>query len=127
MSISKALERKPIMYSLDTIRPLVIEILRSEPDNKFGYDIGVPCQYWDYDRKCPDCIIGRLLARLGLSVQAHVPYNQNHEQFQFITSLTGLFEPDANMFLARVQKNQDAAVPWGQVADMIESGKITGE
>lgn len=107
-------------YDIGVIKPLTLAILRADPQH-----VVRQCQYWNYFAGCADCVIGRVLAALGLPVkeisEAEVvgcdAWGTNS------TRLGGcpwasIFTEEARLFLQHVQDKQDSHHPWGEIAEM---------
>lgn len=98
---------------------------RYQPKKSFvEYGTGevVGCHYkWMGE---PDCAIGRLLHKLGISLNhmgdgADIDDGGIDEYYDYLGQDHNMyFTPDAQTFMESFQQNQDESVPWGDCLDM---------
>lgn len=115
---------KPDTLTMDVVLPVTEEIVGEQP--RFVYpsgDLGI-CTYVRNGE--PDCIVGRVLHRLGWTVEELESYDGDG----LGTTITHLMdhevlevevEPAVYRFLDRLQSEQDCKTPWGKALEFAKA------
>lgn len=92
------------------------------PDGNKAGEIGISCNYWDYKKDEPSCLVGQVLHKAGLNGSVADWKFSGRWISELSYHLRGAVEIDfdALNFLTRVQQRQDNGSTW---RSSIESGK----
>jgi len=127
------------MNTLETVKAIALEVIEEEPLGRdFVYqphvvaDGGPRCRYavsTDGGPAKPDCIVGRVLAKLGVDPEIMVFTKSGDNTFStggavymiddlVRTRKVDEFEEDALSFLSSLQYKQDDEATWGDAYDV---------
>lgn len=117
------------IIGLDEVIPVVLEILATTPEARFGYQSqgGRACMYFYADGK-PCCVIGHVFHRFGIEKSALRYSGRNDINLDPNTcvlwaldlSVTRRFTENAIRYMTLAQSLQDQNITWGEVKWQLE-------
>jgi hypothetical protein len=114
--------------TLPKARKMIEEILAGAPDTCFDSPSGISgCRYFEERTGEPVCLVGHLLAKLGIDYGELNAHESNRRAIDRMDWLTRNLMTDATVgFLRNMQRIQDNGYSWGHILQELRESEAWG-